>query len=405
MRPNELPGRLPVKPSLDPVFAIPVEPLGFSAPGALYLGQRNSLVSLDFLDENRLLFTFRVPGLIRREGGDGGVNQERQIRALVLALPSGAVSAEALWTVHDRAQYLWMLKDGHFLLRDRDSLERGDATLQLKPFLRFPGPLVWLEMDPEHKFLVADSREPTEVAAQPGVVPSPETASADIVVAGQTQASAQPEMEVRILSRETGKVMLMSRVRSTVHLPINSDGYLESLRARGAAWLLSLKYFSGGSTILGQVDSACAPRFDFLSQRVVLVTACNSWGAGDLVAITTTGRRLWVDRTSETTIWPLLIRSPDGLRLAREALAVSHAVNASSPLDSQDIKGQLVQVLDAADGKVALETTASPMLDAGGNVAISPSGRRVAVLNAGAIQVFELPSPPPLPDLASQKVQ
>jgi hypothetical protein len=212
-------------------------------------------------------------------------------------------------------------------------------------------------------------------------------------------------MEVRILSRETGKVMLMSRVRSTVHLPINSDGYLESLRARGAAWLLSLKYFSGGSTILGQVDSACAPRFDFLSQRVVLVTACNSWGAGDLVAITTTGRRLWVDRTSETTIWPLLIRSPDGLRLAREALAVSHAVNASSPLDSQDIKGQLVQVLDAADGKVALETTASPMLDAGGNVAISPSGRRVAVLNAGAIQVFELPSPPPLPDLASQKVK
>jgi len=31
-------------------------------------------------------------------------------------------------------------------------------------------------------------------------------------------------------------------------------------------------------------------------------------------------------------------------------------------------------------------------------VAISPSGRRVAVLNAGAIQVFELPAPPPLPE-------
>ena len=37
----------------------------------------------------------------------------------------------------------------------------------------------------------------------------------------------------------------------------------------------------------------------------------------------------------------------------------------------------------------------SPILDAGGNVAISPSGRRVAVLNGGAIQVFELPAQRP----------
>jgi hypothetical protein len=46
---------------------------------------------------------------------------------------------------------------------------------------------------------------------------------------------------------------------------------------------------------------------------------------------------------------------------------------------------------------VALTATASPVLDAGGNVAISPSGRRVAVISGGAIQVFELPAPPPLP--------
>jgi DNA-binding beta-propeller fold protein YncE len=52
----------------------------------------------------------------------------------------------------------------------------------------------------------------------------------------------------------------------------------------------------------------------------------------------------------------------------------------------------MVKVFDAADGKVALEAPVSPPLDAGGNVAISPSGRRVAILNAGTIQVFDLPS-------------
>jgi len=62
------------------------------------MGQRFSFVSLDFLDEDRLLFTFRVPGLIHRDAGEG---EERQIRAVVLELPAGAVEAEALWTVHD----------------------------------------------------------------------------------------------------------------------------------------------------------------------------------------------------------------------------------------------------------------------------------------------------------------
>jgi hypothetical protein len=62
------------------------------------------------------------------------------------------------------------------------------------------------------------------------------------------------------------------------------------------------------------------------------------------------------------------------------------------------VKQQRIQVFDAANGKLALATPASPVLDAGGNLAISPSGRRVAVLNDGAIQIFELPAAPALAD-------
>src|ERR1019366_6700780 len=88
IRAPELPDRLPSKPSQAPAFKVSVEPLGFSAPGPNYLGQRNSLVSLDFLDEDRLLFTFRVPGLIRREAAGSADAAERQIRAVVLAPPA-----------------------------------------------------------------------------------------------------------------------------------------------------------------------------------------------------------------------------------------------------------------------------------------------------------------------------
>ncbi len=73
-----------------------------------------------------------------------------------------------------------------------------------------------------------------------------------------------------------------------------------------------------------------------------------------------------------------------------------------APLISDDIKGQLVRVLDGATGDVVFESPVSPVLDAGGNVAISPSGRRVAVINAGAIQVFDLPAPPAFPSTPGQ---
>jgi hypothetical protein len=395
---RSLPQRPPSMASQPPAFSIPAEPLGFSAPGPLYLGMRISLASLDFLDENRLLFTFRVPGLIHRSAGEAE-EDERRIRAVLLDLPSGTVEAEAVWTVHDRSRYLWMLRGGHFLLRDRDLLFEGDATLVLKPILRFPGPLTRIEIDPTQKYLVTDSQEPEDTQARSGDVASPATAAADMTVDDQP-SGGRKDIVVRILHRESGKVMMVSHTRTTVHLPINDEGYLESLRSNGRQWVLNLSYFTGGSRILGHVNSSCVPTLDFVARREVLATTCDLSGGRDLVAMTTDGQILWEDSNSDVPVWPLLVMSPDGSRLARESLSVTHPIDASSPLGAEDIKGQMVEVFDAATGKRALTATANPVLDAGGNVAISPSGRRVAVIGAGAIQVFELPLAPPLPPAA-----
>jgi hypothetical protein len=438
---HQLSDALPDKPSIPPAFIIPAEPLGFSAPGLIYLGERWSFVSLDFLDEDRLLFTFRVPGLIRRGAGDRG--DVRQIRALVLALPQGTVEAEALWQVHDRTRYIWMLKDGHFLLRDWDGLQQGDASLQMKPFLHFPGPVLWLELDPKQQYLVTNSREPVSAAHRAGDVanaadhpsdkdpspgtpadhpsdkdpslgasvnhpgdtdPSPgtaTTAAANVVEEGKAPGS-RSDMVLRILRRDSGQVMLVSRVAAAVHLPLNSDGYLESLRGNGERWMLNLDYFHGGSRLLGHVDSTCMPAYDFVSEREILVTVCESSGGHRLVAMDTDGHRLWDVLSTGQGVWPLVVSSPDGLRLVRETLALKRQVGSYSPIDPDEVKGQLVRVFDAANGKVVLAAPAVPALDGGGNVAISPSGRRVAVLNAGAIEVFELPPPATMPDIDSK---
>ena len=372
-------------------FSIPVEPLGFFAPGAIYQGQRDSMVSLDFLDEDHLLFTFHAPGLIRREGKPAASN-ERQIRALVVQLPSGAVAAEATWTVHDRDRYLWMLADGHFLFRDQADLKLGDESLEPGPLFHFRGPLQWVEMDPTQELLVTESKEPVDVKVKPGDVQSPPTASTQITV-DEEPTNANPDIVLRIMRRLTGEVMMVSRTRQTVHLAINSEGYVETLRGKGHEWILNLNYFRGGNRIIGKIDSMCAPSVEFVSDPEAVVTTCNPDGSRWMVAMSTNGKRLWNAEKPATQIWPRLVMAPNGLRVARETLLATHEVNTFAPLSFDDVKGQLVEVYDAAAGTVELTAEASPILDGGGNVAISPSARRVAVLDAGAIQVYELPSP------------
>lgn len=387
----------PLRATLKPSFTIPAEPLGFSTPGEAYLGARESLVSLDFIGEDRLLFTFRVPTLIARNPSKQGNVFERRIRAIVLHLPDGAIDAETLWTVHDRDRYLYMLNNGQFLFRDGSTLSLGGASLQLKPFLQFPGPVLAVERDPGEQYLVTISDEPLEKKAAPGTVGSPETARAQITE-DDGSGDGPKDLVLRILRRDSGKVMLVARIRDPIHLPINGDGYLEPVRGQGMAWSVDLNRFDGGRTPAGSVESICSPVLQFVSAREFLATTCESEGEPRLVALSTSGHHLWNSPPNIPSVWPKLSTSANGLRVAWESLLVDHAINAAAPLGSDDIKGQDVQVMDAATGKLVLRAAASPIFDVGGNVALSPSGRRAAIIMDGKIQVFELPDPPPLND-------
>jgi hypothetical protein len=388
-KPFSLPDQLPNKPTLAPQFSIPVVSMGYSAPASFYLGERVSSATLDFLDENHLLFSFRVPGLLHREAGTSA-EEERQIRAVVIGVATGAVEAEAVWAVHDRARYLWMLPGGRFLLRDRNTLKEADASLELKPVFRFPGDILWMDADPSGQYLVTESREPA--SGSKSVDP---TAGAQVAVQGQNVASST-DLRLRILRRDSGQVVLTSRIRSTIRLPINNEGYLESLRMNATQWMVALHLFAGSSRMLGRVETACAPQLEFLTPRIVLATGCTASGNARLTALETDGKRLWEAVDSDRALWPLVTPAAQGSRFLRQTLVASHAVSARSPVDTADLKGQLTLALDAVDGQMTLAAVAKPIYDAGGNAALSPSGRRAAILEDGAIQIFDLP---PVPEL------
>jgi hypothetical protein len=396
-----------------PSIVIPTGPLGFASPAPFYLGDRFAQASLNFLDEDKLLFTFRVPGLIPREPVAPGQPQQdqRHIRALTLSLPTGKVTAEGLWVMHDYSRYLWMLKDQKFLLRDKNTLLIGDASLRVEPFLRFPGPVSTIEFDLRQDWLVADTIEPPAPEQKDSSSATPDlfsssTAAASMPVNGDMdldlqKSKATPQDLVRIFRMDTRKVMLFSRVNTAIHLPIDGDGYYEALRGDGPHWMISFEYFQGASRPLGWVESTCNPALDAIAPGIVLASGCTATGARHLTVLSRDRdkdhARLWETAFASTKIWPLLVTSADGLRLARATLEVGHPIGPYNPLENSEIRGQSVQVYDLATGKVELTVSASPVLDAGGNFALSPSGRRFAVLNAGAIQIYDLPPVPSVP--------
>jgi hypothetical protein len=390
--------RLPLKPTVPPFASIPLDPLDFATPNPVYLGHRFTMASLDFLDENHLLFTFRVPGLIRRTPGNEGEQDEHTIRAVVLTIPSGAIDAQTIWVLHGRDRYIWPMNDSHFLIRDGREISVGDMRLQVRPFLSFPGAVLDLTMDPGEEYLVTNSREPVPKEAKTGA--SDDGASDD---SSDDDQSAAPNLVLRIFRRASGDVLNVMRVRTVQRIPINSQGILEALQGYSNQWNIDLNGLRGGTQHLGRVVSECMPKLEFISDSELLATTCKPEGGFGLIAISTTGQMLWQDSTSGYSVWPILRTTGAGLRFLRETLAVTREIGAYWALDRTDVKAQRVRVINAADGSVAFAAIVDPVLDAGGNAAISPSGRRVALLSNGQIQVFNLPPPPPLPIAATRK--
>ena len=388
----------PQNPSLPPAFSIPVGPLGFSIPGENYLLRQQSLVSLDFLDEDRILFTFRVSGLIERDADDKTEGKQQRIRALVVAIPGGKIESQAEWIVPDRSRYLWMLNNGHFLLRGPDGLDEGNSELKTKPYLHLPGRLLWIQMDPRQQFMITNSLEPATAAQKPGEgglsATDPPAATAEGHKHGE-----QDVLVSRTIKRASGDVMRVSRfpwTSQTSDWPMNFDGYLERSQEGGNRWLLKLNYFAGGDRVVARVESMCPPKYNYVSESELLVTTCDPNGGWKLEAMSSRGDSLWETKAATNTMWPSLVMAPGGSRMARETLLLKRSAERYKHLlGASDIQGQMVRVFDAANGKMVLEAPLNPMLDGGGNVAISPSGQRVAIVNGGAIQIFQLPAPSP----------
>ena len=370
----------------SPSERIDTVPLDYHPLSSFYLLARTSSSSLDFIDKDHLLFTFRVTGLLKRLPECGPDDRDQSIRALVVHLPDGKVERSAEWRMHDRGRYLWALGNGRFLVRQRNSLEITDSSLELHPFIQANSPVRLVKLSPDERLLLVenDIEKHTEEEHQ------------RLAADADGFFGPREDVQLTILRLSDMSVLLRARFLNVTDLPIISDGYIETLAARGDHWMLRYRPFRGEPSVIGDVASSCHPGEIPLNAQLTFVSTCPSKGDDHVFqAMSLGGKTLWTYRWDSHYIWPTTAASESGRRIAFSTLRVARPLSTYDPFDETEVQAQRVDVLDTETGRLELTQYATPALSAGQNYALSPEGDRFAVLRDNAIEIYNLPPAAP----------
>jgi len=385
----------------EPEERIPVGPLGYRPPGPLYMLSGKAFASLDFIDAHHLLFTFHQPRLMRREANPGRFDNDQVIQALTLDLPDGTVQASAEWRMHDRSRYLWPLGGGRFLVRQRNTFSLTDASLKLHPYIDVATPVLQTEVSPDGRILVVEHQYERHTPEEHSKLEAQARQYGEPPPAEDTQITV-----LKIASRE---VLTALKTENPIHVPITSTGYVGVAKDKAEdQFLIRFVPFEGESLVLGKVASTCTPHEEFLSPVALLIESCGPKSPDVyLDAWTTAGKKLWTGQREGHLVWPNFAYSRTSGRFAVSLLRVNHFIDLVDSLNDEDVRQQLVQVFDSETGALLMATTASPILTAGQNFALSEDGERLAVLREGAIEIYKVPPPPaagnPGPAVAKKK--
>jgi hypothetical protein len=383
-----------------PKISIPTAPLGYRTPGPIYTLIRLPFATLNFLDADHLLFTFHQSRLMTRDEHEAGSDQF--VQAVVLELPSGKETARTEWRLHDRNSYLWPLADGRVIMRQGEDLFLMDASLRLTPLLHSPSHLEEVQVSPDGKMLMVqmdlerhtpeEHKRLQQRAIERGANPPEE------------------DVEIRIFDLGEKKLKLKARAERPGPLPANPQGFVTQVQTRSDHWEMRFHPFEkaekNDGDVVNQLMSTCPPQTDFVNDSTLLVLSACSTHAPDRQAdaVTVEGKKIWTGRWRADFAWPTMAASVGGSDFAIAWIAVGRPVSFFDSFTDTEVRGQFVDVLDAKTGGLRLALMVQPIASAGQNYALSPDGNRLAVLNKGMLEVYDVPpAPPPPPAVAAKK--
>lgn len=397
----------------EPALRIPLPPLGFQPLIPEFLLNGGSMLTLHFVDDTHLLLTFNARTLLKRIPDDPPEDQDRNVAALLLELPSGRVLARTEWRFHDHGQYLWPLGHGRFLLRTRNTLTTIAPLANLatsepfrqRPFLatldRHIGVLLFT---PEADMLIVESK-PKEAATKPapparpplfGPAPHPapapdstEAGSSSPVQINFYRISIPPGPGDEVTVRSAG----VGRSRTFGQLPLTTAGHLEIIDQGHQSWAFNFDTFTGKTTELPAFDSTCRPFPVFVSHSEFIAFGCRGGQTPKIMgAFNMRGEEMWQQGLFGDYIAPHFAFAPASGRFAFGRVMASSTILNTDSLQADQLTAQTVVVYQTHSGDQLLKIDCSPIERAGQNFDLSPSGLNFGVVRANAIEIYKLPS-------------
>ena len=361
----------------SPAAQIDLAKLGYTGLSAAARQAGGANLSVDFLDADHVLVTFNPKKLFKRLPECPSSHADRQVHAMVIAVPGGAVVKEADWYLHDSRRYAWRLGDGHVLLRRLNKLYEVDSNLEEKLIFDSPQELLWVSVTPDGRQIIIETGTPAPVAT--------------VIKAADAKNNIKVKERVKIsfIDVKTSAVQRSVDVRGMTKLEATSSGFAD-VRKQASNWLVEF-----GGTNITRVKARRVPNLLYSSNNTVLVGRCAVSRDGyNVSAFTVAGTFLWRQHWEDCRYSPVVRGSEDGSRFAAGTVTIRPAdpQKASAEEASQE-EGleQHVQVLDTATGKSLLSLVASPAVPDGQNFSLAPDGTRLAVVNGTTMDVYELP--------------
>jgi len=389
-----------------PPLRIPLDSLGFQPQSTQFLLAGSSMLTVNYVDNRHLLFTFGVHRLMERIANDPPGDEDRMVEAVLVELPSGRVLARTDWRLHDSAQYLWGLGHGRFLLRVHDSLMTfaplanlaSGQPFQQRAFLTTDRRIGAVLLSPESDLMIIESAErtpPVPAPKPPLFGPSPKPAPEPVGRPGDPAPVALSFY--RLATPGTGDEVqaTLAGVAHATHfgdVAAISAGHIGVVDEGRQEWAFDFRPFNGKAKELAPFASTCDPTPRFVSSSEFVAFGCHGGNAPMVLGgFNMRGEEMWEQNLFGDYVGTSMAFAPESGRFALGRVLGEAAAVDLTIVPAEAYTAQNVVVYQTESGKQLLHVDCSPIARAGQNFALSPDGMSLAVVRDGAIAIYSLP--------------
>ena len=385
---------------------IPLDSLGFEPQSPQFLAAGGSMLTVNYVDNRHLLFTFSVHRLMERIPSDPPDDEDRTVEAVLVELPSGHVLARTDWRFHDHGQYLWNLGHGRFMLRAHDTLttfapmanlDSGQPFRQ-RDFLTTDRRIGVVLVSPESDLMIVESAERTPpVPPQPAPLfgPTPKPTPAPI---GRPGDPAPVALSFYRLAIPGSGELVEARLAGVAYATHFGDvaamgaGHLAVVDEGRQHWAFDFRPYNGKTKELAPFASTCDPMPRLVSSSEFVAFGCHTSNIPTVLGgFNMRGDEMWEQNLYGEYVGTYMTFAPESGRFALGRVMGVSSDTDLQPTESSGLTGQSVVVYQMESGKQLLHVDCSPIVRSGQNFALSPDGMSLAVIREAAINIYGLP--------------